>query len=270
MSEIIINQNKYHYEASITNPDEPVFVFLHGFLGSKKDFYKLLNDFPKQYLVLDLLGFGENRTSNVKPEAFDQLNQIRELNQIFVHFKLRQINLVGYSMGGRIAIAYALHYPDKLQNLVLESTTAGICDVEQRKTRQRHDQQLAKKMLNNGMESFVDQWEKLPLFASQKNQDPDKFFFMHQQRVQQNPRNAANSLIKMGTGQQPNYWGQLDQLQNLAVLIVVGSEDAKFVDIGKRMQQRISHSQLKVITGVGHNIHFERPDIFKNLLLNIA
>ncbi|WP_164505898.1 2-succinyl-6-hydroxy-2,4-cyclohexadiene-1-carboxylate synthase [Companilactobacillus zhongbaensis] len=269
MSEIIVNQNKYHYIASIKDHDQPVYVFLHGFLGSKNDFQKLLNDFPKQYLALDLLGFGENRFEEVPAEKFVQSSQIGDLEQIFQRLNLTKIILVGYSMGGRIAIAYALKYPKRLVKLVLESTTAGIDDAEKRLARQSHDQLLAEKLRRSGMEEFVANWEKMPLFASQKAVTPEKFTFMHQQRLEQNPQNAANSLLMMGTGKQPNYWDDIKCLADLSVSIVVGSEDGKFVKIGQKMQQRISDSILKIVPNVGHNIHFEEPKIFKNILLNI-
>lgn len=269
MSEININQNTYHYVSSIEDPDQTVYVFLHGFLGSKEDYQKLLIHFPAQYLALDLLGFGENRFTDVLQADFTQSNQVDELHQIFQKLNLTNIVLVGYSMGGRIAIAYALKYPRELKQLVLESTTAGINDHEKRLARQDNDERLAKKLLDTGMQAFVADWEKLPLFSSQQNASKAKIHFMHQQRIQQNPRNAANSLIMMGTGRQPNYWDDLDSLGKLSVMVIAGEEDHKFVKIGKELHQRIDGSKLKIIPDVGHNIHFEKPDIFKNILLNI-
>ncbi|WP_125767810.1 2-succinyl-6-hydroxy-2,4-cyclohexadiene-1-carboxylate synthase [Companilactobacillus furfuricola] len=269
LSEISINQNTYHFQASISDPKETVYVFLHGFLGSKEDYQPLLTDFPQQYLALDLLGFGENRTCDVLPDDFTQTKQVDELHQIFQRLHLSKIILVGYSMGGRIAIAYALKYPNTLDHLVLESTTAGISDEKLRQKRQQHDAKLAEKLMNSGMEKFVSDWEKLPLFASQQTASPAKISFMHQQRIQQNPQNAANSLLMMGTGKQPNYWDKLDPLSKLSVVVIAGDEDKKFVKIGSKLHQKIRGSKLLVVQNVGHNIHFEKPDIFKKILLDI-
>lgn len=268
MSTITIDQIEYQYESSIHDPSQVTFVFLHGFLGSKRDFKKIVADFPEQYLVLDLLGFGENRDQNIKPDRFIQKNQVEDLEAIFSKLSLININLVGYSMGGRLAIAYALKYPKRINSLFLESTTAGISDPKQRLNRQHHDQELAQAVLDQGMNEFIKKWENLPLFSSQQTVSENDFTFMHQQRLAQNPNNVAQSLIKMGTGKQPNHWPSVAQLSNLPVTIIVGSNDAKFIKIGHRLHDLIAGSTFTVVHDAGHNVHFEVPSEYKKILLN--
>ncbi|WP_300562604.1 2-succinyl-6-hydroxy-2,4-cyclohexadiene-1-carboxylate synthase [Companilactobacillus sp.] len=268
MSTITIDQVDYHYESSIQDLSQVTFVFLHGFLGSKRDFEKIVGDFSEQYLVLDLLGFGENKDQNIEPDRFIQKNQVEDLEDIFSKLNLVNINLVGYSMGGRLAIAYALKYPKRINSLFLESTTAGISDQQQRLDRQNHDKKLAHSVIDQGMDKFIENWEKLPLFSSQQAVSKNDFTFMHQQRIDQNPINVANSLLEMGTGKQPNYWPDVGQLSKLSVKIIVGSKDSKFIKIGHRLHELIHGSTLTVVSNSGHNVHFETPIEYKKILLN--
>lgn len=270
MSKITINGVDYHYQAKITDPSQPVFVMLHGFLGSKHDFDKSIKDFSGQYLTIDLLGFADNRQQSIEPSRFSQSQQIADLSQIFTALSLKNIYLCGYSMGGRIAIAFALKYPQMIKHLILESTTAGIADKERRLQRQIHDHRLADKVLQVGMDDFIHDWENMPLFASQKNTSETDFAFMHQQRIDQDPTNVANSLREMGTGQQPNHWDELDTLNDLPVDIIAGEKDQKFVKIGHLLQQKIPSAKLSIVSGVGHNIHFEAPKYFADFLMKLV
>lgn len=267
MAKVLVNGISYNYQTNLTDPTKKIYVFLHGFLGSKKDFEKLIDGFSEQYLILDLLGFGANRDQEIPKDRFVQANQINDLENIFEQLGLSKIDLVGYSMGGRIAIAYALKYQTRLDHLFLESTTAGIENELERQKRIKHDESLARSVLDQGMTKFIQMWEDQPLFRTQKHVSSQQIQFMHQQRIQQNPVNVANSLIEMGTGHQPNYWPDLSNLKSIPVTIICGQLDQKFVLIGEKLHHHIPNSSRIVIRNVGHNIHFEDPERFKSILL---
>lgn len=267
MSKIDIDGITYDYLLHRENTEQPVFVFLHGFLGSKQDFAKIYTDFHQPFLAIDLLGFAENRHQNIDESRFSQNAQVDDLEKIFQKLKLSKINLVGYSMGGRLAIAYALKYSRRISHLFLESTTAGIQMSEQRSLRIKHDNQLADQVIAKGMDQFVFDWENLPLFQTQKDAADNDFSFMHQQRIKQTPENVAKSLREMGTGKQPNWWPRIAELANTPTTIIVGSEDSKFIEIGSRMHDLIKHSTFVKVETAGHNVHFEKPNKYREILL---
>lgn len=267
MSKIEINGITYDYLLHRPNAEQTVFVFLHGFLGSKQDFSKIYTDFDQPFLAIDLLGFAENRYQQIEQARFSQIAQINDLEKIFQKLKLSKINLVGYSMGGRIAIAYALKHSQRISHLFLESTTAGIQSDKQRSLRIKHDHQLADQVIAKGMEQFVFDWENLPLFQTQKGTSDADFSFMHQQRIEQAPENVAKSLREMGTGQQPNWWPEIAELSNVPTTIIIGSEDSKFIRIGKELHDTIPYSTLVMVANAGHNVHFENPNEYRKILL---
>src|SRR5690242_17261635 len=75
--------------------------------------------------------------------------------------------VVGYSMGGRLALAAALRRPGKFGALVLVGTSAGIEDVDEREERREADEELADWIEHHTIEEFAERWERQPVFASQ-------------------------------------------------------------------------------------------------------
>ena len=76
-------------------------------------------------------------------------------------------DVVGYSMGARLALQLVIDHPAAVRSLVLESPSAGIADAEERARRRAADERLADRLEEPGLDAFVDAWESQPLFASQ-------------------------------------------------------------------------------------------------------
>jgi 2-succinyl-6-hydroxy-2,4-cyclohexadiene-1-carboxylate synthase len=119
---------------------------------------------------------------------------------------VKQAYLIGYSMGGRLALSVAMIHPERVSGLVLESSSPGLDSPEERKMRREQDSRLSRRILEEGIESFVDYWEGIPLFASQLSMDPSKRKKVREERLNNNPVGLRGSLIGMGTGSQPSWW----------------------------------------------------------------
>lgn len=166
-------------------------------------------------------------------------------------------HLWGYSMGGRLALYLALHYPQRFDRAILESASPGLAAEDQRKARREHDEALARRLETEPLPDFVDSWFDQPLFQS-LHQYPAKLEGMKSRRLECDPQGLAASLRHMGTGVMPSLWNMLPSL-TLPTLLIVGGRDSKFVDIGRRMRQCSDRFTLKLIEGAGHNVHFEKP-----------
>ncbi|MFD1318323.1 2-succinyl-6-hydroxy-2,4-cyclohexadiene-1-carboxylate synthase [Loigolactobacillus zhaoyuanensis] len=246
-------------------PQAHAWLFLHGFMGSSADFAPFATKLSGYRISLDLLGFGP-QAATVPATRLAMTPQIQDLAALLAELGVTQVNLVGYSMGGRLALGFTLAQPQLVGHLFLESSTAGLADDLQRRQRQQHDQQLAQTILHNGLTAFVDYWTQLPLFASQRRLPAAQQQRMRRQRLQQNPQNLASSLLQMGTGSQPNFWPCLAQV-GVAVTLIVGAQDQKFSQLGQQLQARLSRSSLVTIASAGHNTHFEAPDQFLTALI---
>lgn len=253
---------------TMTNPDaNESIVFLHGFTGSWRSWEPVIKLLPKtiNYISIDLMGHGSTEVSS-NPERYRMNEQLLDLEEFFSLIQLTSFSLVGYSMGGRIALAYALGHPQQVKNLVLESASPGLKTNEEQQLRRQADDQLADRIEEDGLESFIDFWENIPLFESQKSLSIEKQHEIRSERLAQSALGLANSLRGMGTGQQPSYWSKLDEL-DIPVYLVTGEYDTKYTEIADEMVKKLKDGSHLQVSSVGHAIHVENPVQFATIIM---
>ncbi len=241
-------------------------LLLHGFTGSRQNWKPHLPAFEAYFEVIttDILGHGRSPS----PSNPTEYKMERVAAQIMASIT-QPINLLGYSMGGRLALYIAVHYPQLVKRLILESSSPGLATEAEQQARQQLDNELADWIEANGIEPFVNRWQKLSLWDSQQQLKPEIRHALRQQRLQNNPIGLANSLRGMGSGAQPSLWHKLSNL-TMPVLLIVGELDTKFVKIGQEMAALMPNVQLEVMTGAGHMVHLERPLHFQQLVCTFA
>jgi len=168
-------------------------------------------------------------------------------------------DVVGYSMGGRIALHLALHASGRVRRLVLESASPGLEGAEERARRRADDEALARRIEDDGIEAFVRRWEELPLFASQKRLSAEARAAHRARRLANDPLGLAEALRGLGTGTLPSLWGRLSEV-GIPTLLVVGALDEKFVRIAGEMERALPRARRVVVPDAGHTVHLERPD----------
>lgn len=259
--------NNYQYEVMIEGSGQPTWLFMHGFMGSMAEYQQVKPQGTRIYL--NLLGFGPNAQVVQPAQRFRWHTQINDLNEILNQLGIENVNLVGYSMGARLALAYATRFPKRINNLILEGGTAGLATQSLRQTRIIADNKKAVRVVDLGMENFIDEWEKLPLFNSQRQLPIEKQKFMHEQRTSQSAKNVANSLYYFGTGAMPNFWGQLAMI-HVPVTLITGMNDQKFTMINQKMKQRLPQVMWHQVANAGHNVHFEQTALVTDILNHLV
>lgn len=267
---IAINGVDYNVDF-LTNFDEnkPTLVCLHGFTGTANTFSFLQQSiFSHNVLVIDLIGHGQT-SSYVHPYRYTNDSQISDLDTIFSKLKLETIDLLGYSMGGRLALAYALSYPHKINKLILESASPGLSNKEDREKRRQSDNRLVSLLLNQGIERFVNYWESIPLFLTQKQLPITIQKKVRQERLSQEAFGLAMSLRYFGTGIQPSLWDKLDKTYPFDTYLMVGEDDKKFVTLADKMNNSMKQSTVITLEGSGHCVHLEKPTEFVEVLTKL-
>jgi 2-succinyl-6-hydroxy-2,4-cyclohexadiene-1-carboxylate synthase len=161
---------------------------------------------------------------------------------------------VGYSMGGRIALRLALDRPELVRALVLLSSSPGIEDPTGRAQRVASDEALADRLEAIGVEAFVDEWLRTPLFASLPAELAHR-----DERVTNTVDGLASSLRLCGTGAMPPMWSRLSGLR-MPVLLVTGEHDRKFGAIAQEVVARADPHAISVeVPDAGHSVHLEQP-----------
>ncbi|MEZ7171084.1 2-succinyl-6-hydroxy-2,4-cyclohexadiene-1-carboxylate synthase [Sporosarcina sp. OR05] len=244
----------------------PTIVFLHGFTGATTTWREVLEHVGSEFrtIAVDLTGHGMTGVPEA-PARYAMEEQIADLHMLFQKLSLQSFVLVGYSMGGRIALAYTIQYPEQIQALVLESASPGLATEEARIARRQADEKLACRIEAEGVRPFVDNWENIPLFQSQKKLPEEKRIQIRNERLQQSGQGLANSLRGIGTGSQPSYWGLIGNLKE-NVLLITGELDEKFVTIAREMNEIASLWKHTIVPGAGHAIHVEKPSLFATMV----
>ena len=244
------------------NPEAPPLMVLHGFTGCAQTMAGVSEALADGWRVhaLDLVGHGESDAPE-SPELYSMERCVDQVLAAMDSLGLERAHFLGYSMGARVALSLAVGAPGRVSSLVLVGVSPGPKDEIARAERVTADEALAARILDRGIEAFVDAWMALPLFASQARLGAEALEIARKQRLACRPLGLANSLRGMGSGAMPPLSHRLNELE-APVLLVVGSEDAKFGAIAREMCPRIPRAEMLEIGEAGHAAHLEQPGAF--------
>lgn len=262
----LIAVNDVHLNVQVCGEGQPL-VLLHGFTGSIENWRPHIQVFKNhlQVVALDLLGHGES-DAPADPARYGLAPCLADLVAVLDHLGLPQTNVLGYSMGGRVALHLAAAHPQRVRALVLESASPGLADPVERRERQASDEALAAGLERGGLEAFINHWERLPLFASQRRLPEATRAALRAQRLRNRALGLANSLRGLGTGAQPSLWDRLSGLQT-PTLLLAGELDPKFVALSQAMAEALPRARLAIVPHAGHTIHLEQPEMFQRLVV---
>ncbi len=268
--------NGTYLHAELRDPGTPSvtpksLVLLHGFTGSASGWGAHLDTFARagyRVIALDMLGHGAS-DAPTDPQRYSIEHCRADILAALAQLGVQQGEaiLLGYSMGGRIALYTALS--GFFRALILESASPGLATETERKQRRASDEALAETIERDGILAFVERWERLPLFASQRAMPAAARTLLREQRSRNRPSGLANSLRGVGTGAQPSLHDHLSEL-TLPVLLIAGEFDDKYWTIARDMALQLPQAELRVVAGAGHTVHLERPDQFDALVLDFC
>lgn len=237
-------------------------VLLHGFTGNAATWSPVRDLLARRHRVIaiDLIGHGAT-SAPADPSRYAFERALDDLTDIADQLGIDRATWLGYSMGGRLTLGLALRRPERVSALILESATPGIQDAGERSERKAADERLAQRIEEIGVEAFIDEWERLPMWESQRTLPAEVLQHQREHRLRNSAIGLANSLRGMGQGAQPSYWDRLGDLQ-IPVLLIAGAHDRKFVGIAEQMGVSIPGATYSVVSSAGHAVHLERPQHF--------
>ncbi len=245
--------------------DIPV-LLLHGFLGSKHDWHQVATRLQsgRRVAAFDLPGHGPAEDAREDTDCGMDA-ACHRIEAVLEALEAPRGHLIGYSLGARTALYFAATRPGCVASLVLESGSAGIQGEFDREQRRKDDEVRAMMLERGGLESFVDSWEKLPLFASQARLPAPVLAEQRARRLSNDAECLARSLRHAGVGSQP-WLGEHLHKVTAPVLLIAGSLDEKFVAIARGLRGELPKARLAIVEGAGHNVHLEKPDDFLALV----
>ena len=253
-----------HVEVAGSGP--PV-VLVHGFTGTGASWRSLVPVLAPDFttIAVDLVGHGRSGC----PVALDRYRMRRAVDDLaaFVHaLGHERAAWLGYSLGGRVALQVAVHRPDVVSALLLEGATPGLATAQEREARVAADEVLAQRLVRDGLEAFVDFWQSIALWDSQRRTLTDEQrAALRRGRLAQNRAGLAGSLRGMGTGSQEWVGDRLRGI-GVPVFLTAGTLDTKFSAIAREMAEAIPNATMRLIEDAGHAAHLERPDAFNAMV----
>jgi 2-succinyl-6-hydroxy-2,4-cyclohexadiene-1-carboxylate synthase len=240
-----------HANVCLVTLDEmaPTVVFLHGFTHTGRSWDQVIAALGEGHTALapDLRGHGGS--SAAEPVSLPEvLADVAALSA-------DPFTLVGYSMGGRIALHVALTHGDRVQRLVLIGASPGLSDPRERAQRRHDDERLAQEMRRSSIEEFARRWAQTPVLAGLS---PGLSAATHADRLRSTPEGLARALEGLGTGALAPLWDRLAEL-TMPVTLVVGERDQKFRALAAEMAESIASAEIQVVAGAGHAVHLEAP-----------
>ena len=241
-------------------------LWLHGFTGSGERGRVLRGALGPGARVIapDLPGHGASDVPEPGP-AWEMAGHMRALAAVLDARAVPRAHLVGYSMGARVALAFAVAHPDRVARLVLIGGRAGLASSEERRRRVAADEDLADRIEHLGVPWFVDYWMAQPLFASQARLGKEALAAARRRRLRNRPEGLARSLRGIGAGAQPPLFDALPALAR-PVLLVTGAEDERFGAVARDLRARLPDARHRVLAEAGHAAHLENAPAFGEVL----
>lgn len=229
-------------------PGYPWLVFLHGFSGDCREWQRVgegLSDSPRLYL--DLPGHGRSRDRGVT--GFDEMSTL--LTRTLLSYNILKFWLIGYSLGGRIAMFHACQQPKGLLGVMVEGGHPGLQDADARNTRRASDRRWATRFRTEPLEKVFTDWYQQPVFASLTDAQREALITL---RSQNNGETLAMMLEATSLAVQPDLRAALSA-RDFSFDYLYGERDEKFAALAAEVNA-VRH----VIPNAGHNAHRENPD----------
>jgi 2-succinyl-6-hydroxy-2,4-cyclohexadiene-1-carboxylate synthase len=222
---------------------------LHGFTGRAQDW---LDCWPSDVgaLAIDLPGHGGSAAPTARFTG--------EIERLLEALPGSIDQVVGYSLGGRLALGLLRQAPARFRRAVILSAHPGLPDVRLCEQRRMADQRWIAMLRQHGVSGFVEAWERLALFATQSRVPEDRLLRQREGRMRQDAAGLIASLRAQGLGEMPDmratiaeYPGQLHW--------VVGMDDRKFSALAFEAARLRPRLDCRLLPGVGHNLLLEAP-----------
>lgn len=233
-------------------------VFLHGLLGSQQDWvevFALLQKFPQiRPLAIDLPFHADSQ--DVACHDFAICREL--LHQTLITQISEPFFIVGYSLGGRIALDYAFHQQNLLlKGVILEGANIGLKTELEKQLRWRNDQHWAERFRHEPIQNMLSDWYQQPVFADLSS---SKRFDFIQKRQNNDGKKIAKMLEATSLAKQPFF----DCAKDSRFHFLIGEQDLKFRNMAEQ-----NNLNYQLIKNAGHNAHQHNPDEFVEKLVQL-
>lgn len=238
-------------------------LFLHGFLGSASDWQaEMLAISPVPSLAVDLPGHGKSLDWQRSDISFALVIQV--LHSELQTREINQIDLVGYSLGGRVGLALAEQFPGFVRNILLIGAHPGLETSAQLEARRESDQRLAQQLRSQDLTEFLKSWYAQDIFAALSNK-PEVLAQLLDRRSKNDRKALADALEGLSLSQQTSSWKFLRDFPG-KIWYLYGEQDQKYCELAGVISARAPKVITKMVRGAGHAVPWEAPKEFAEIM----
>lgn len=262
MPRVRVNGIHLFFEEAGTGP--PI-IFVHAYPMGRTMWAPQVAHFQRRYraIAYDCRGFGKS-DAPLAPDEYSQPRSVEDLRGLLRGLGIPRAAVVGLSMGGNIALHFALNHPAEVAGVVICDTGAGSDDPVQFGA---VTDGWARTAETGGVEGFATAIFTHPIFAGYAARGPAEAAAMCQM-ITAHPPHGVTHTARGTLGKRPPIFALEERLRTLAVpsLILVGERDLPCIAPSQFLADRIPDAQLHVMAGCGHFINLERPAEFNRFL----
>ena len=237
-------------------------VFVHEFAGDHRSWEQQVRHFGRRYRTVACAARGYP-PSDV-PEArssYSQERAVDDVRDVLDAIGAERAHIVGLSMGGYATLIFGLTYPERARSLTVAG--AGYGSTADRSDFERDAEQVAERLLAEGIEAFGEVYTRGPTRVQFRDKDPRGWEEFRAQFRASSTLGHANTMLGVQRNR-PSILALGERLRGLTVptLIVTGDEDEPCLEPGLFMKRTIRSSALVVIPRSGHTVNLEEPAAF--------
>lgn len=236
---------------------------LHGFLGDPEEWQPVIAALPTEFRVHTPVLPGHD---GAPPPAQRFAALVHALWARLAAELPSRFVLVGYSLGGRLALALAAQHPQRVSALVLEGAHPGLPTDAERQARLAHDASWAERFVDTPWPEVLDAWYRQPVFADLSELRRQTLV---QRRMRHQPQHLAATLRAASLGRQPDLLPTLKALE-IPIAYISGARDKKFSGIADMLATEVPNLRPFRLKGVGHNCHAEAPEAVARIIQRIC
>jgi len=234
-------------------------LLLHGFTGSPRSWQFLPAQPTVRRFVPALVGHSGSSADSRVIDFEAEVDRLAALSG-----EARELHVVGYSLGARLALGFSLRHPKRVSRLTLISGHPGLESEAERTQRRAADSRWCER-LERGLVGFVDAWQAQPLWSTQSRLDGAALARKRAERLSHDPAGLIQSLRVTGLAEMPNYRERMAEIR-VPVALIAGGLDLKFRDLAVQMAKRTARAELTIVDGAGHDLLLERPEFITEVI----
>lgn len=219
---------------------------LHGFLGQPSDWDTIKKEYREHFHALDLFSF-TNPNDGLEQWAYAFNQWIAKQGQ---HKRI----LLGYSLGGRLAMHALINEPQLWSGAIIVSANTGLKIQKQRAPRFEQDLQWAQRFLHDPWEKVINDWNTQAVFQGKA----PSFNRREKEYVR---TTIASAIVGWSVGQQDDLQETLSQLP-FPILWIAGEKDHKYAALAQQMAKIHPASSFWIAPEAGHRVPWEATESF--------